>query len=243
MLTKNHYRLIQSLNQKKYRQNQKLFIAEGVKVVQEFLNSKYELVYIFSISDNYVNFDHKFVRVSNNELKKISLMISANEVLAIFKIPEPKKIDYSELILAVDSLNNPGNLGTIIRLCDWYGVKDLICSKSSVDCYNPKVIQSAMGSHVRVNINYLNLESCLKFVNNKIGATLDGNSIYGSDLPSKGILIFGNESNGISTNVLDKINVRITIPRFGEIKEIESLNVANAVAIMLSEFKRRSIEK
>ena len=243
MLTKNHYRLIQSLNQKKYRQNQKLFIAEGVKVVQEFLNSKYELIHIFSISDSYENFDKKFVRVSDKELKKISLMISANEVLAIFKIPEPKKIDYSELILAVDSLNNPGNLGTIIRLCDWYGVKDLICSKSSVDCYNPKVIQSAMGSHVRVNINYLNLESCLKFVNNKIGATLDGNSIYGSDLPSKGILIFGNESNGISTNVLDKINVRITIPRFGEIKEIESLNVANAVAVMLSEFKRRSIEK
>ena len=147
MLTKNHYRLIQSLNQKKFRQNQKLFIAEGVKVVQEFLNSNYELVHVFSVSDNYENFDYKFVRVSDKELKKISLMISANEVLAIFKMPEPKKIDYSELILAVDTLNNPGNLGTIIRLCDWYGVKDLICSKSSVDCYNPKVIQSAMGSH------------------------------------------------------------------------------------------------
>ena len=159
MLTKNHYKLIRSLRQKKQRQNQKLFVVEGVKVVQEFLNSKYELEYIYSTSESYSNFEDKWVSINNSELKKISSLVSANSVLAIFKIPKPKKIDFSKLIIALDELNNPGNLGTIIRLCDWYGVKDLICSKDTVDCYNPKVIQSAMGSHSRVNISYLNLKN------------------------------------------------------------------------------------
>ena len=142
----------------------------------------------------------------------------------------------------MDELNNPGNLGTIIRLCDWYGIKDLICSKDSVDCYNPKVIQSAMGSHSRVNISYLNLEKCLNKADFSMGADLSGDSIYNKELPQKGILIFGNESNGISPELHKLLNIKLTIPRFGKIKKTESLNVANAVAIMLSEFKRRTIE-
>lgn len=242
MLTKNHYKLIQSLKQKKHRQNKKLFIAEGNKVVNEFLNSKYELEYIFSTSKKYSNFENKFVYVDYFELKKISLLVSANDVVAIFKIPEPKKINFSNLVIALDELNNPGNLGTIIRLCDWYGVKDLICSKDSVDCYNPKVVQSAMGSHSRVNISYLNLEKCLNNTEFSMGADLSGDNIYNKELPQKGILIFGNESNGISTELYKLLNIKLTIPRFGKIKKTESLNVANAVAIMLSEFKRRTIE-
>ena len=242
MLTKNHYKLIQSLKQKKHRQNKKLFIAEGNKVVNEFLNSKYELEYIFSTSKKYSNFENKFVYVDYFELKKISLLVSANDVVAIFKIPKPKKINFSNLVIALDELNNPGNLGTIIRLCDWYGVKDLICSKDSVDCYNPKVIQSAMGSHSRVNISYLNLEKCLNNTEFSMGADLSGDSIYNKELPQKGILIFGNESNGISPKLYKLLNIKLTIPRFGKIKKTESLNVANAVAIMLSEFKRRTIE-
>ena len=242
MLTKNHYKLIQSLKQKKHRQNKKLFIAEGNKVVHEFLNSKYELEYIFSTSKKYSNFENKFVYVDYFELKKISLLVSANDVVAIFKTPEPKKINFSNLVIALDELNNPGNLGTIIRLCDWYGVKDLICSKDSVDCYNPKVVQSAMGSHSRVNISYLNLEKCLNNTEFSMGADLSGDSIYNKELPQKGILIFGNESNGISPELYKLLNIKLTIPRFGKIKKTESLNVANAVAIMLSEFKRRTIE-
>ena len=242
MLTKNHYKLIQSLKQKKHRQNKKLFIAEGNKVVHEFLNSKYELEYIFSTSKKYSNFENKFVYVDYFELKKISLLVSANDVVAIFKTPEPKKINFSNLVIALDELNNPGNLGTIIRLCDWYGVKDLICSKDSVDCYNPKVVQSAMGSHSRVNISYLNLEKCLNNTEFSMGADLIGDNIYNKELPQKGILIFGNESNGISSELYKLLNIKLTIPRFGNIKKTESLNVANAVAIMLSEFKRRTIE-
>lgn len=242
MLTKNHYKLIQSLKQKKHRQNKKLFIAEGNKVVHEFLNSKYELEYIFSTSKKYSNFENKFVYVDYFELKKISLLVSANEVVAIFKIPKPKKINFSNLVVALDELNNPGNLGTIIRLCDWYGVKDLICSKESVDCYSPKVIQSAMGSHSRVNISYLSLDSCLNLTENIIGADLNGDDIYNEKLPQRGVLIFGNESNGISTEVYKLLNMKLTIPRFGKMKKTNSLNVASAVAIMLSEFKRRTIE-
>ena len=242
MLTKNHYKLIRSLRQKKQRQKQKLFVAEGVKVVQEFLNSKYELEYIFSTSKSYSNFEDKWVSINNSELKKISSLVSANSVLAIFKIPKPEKIDFSKLIIALDELNNPGNLGTIIRLCDWYGVKDLICSKDSVDCYNPKVIQSAMGSHSRLNISYLNLKKCLNNTEFSMGADLSGDNIYNKELPQKGILIFGNESNGISPELYKLLNIKLTIPRFGKIKKTESLNVANAVAIMLSEFKRRTIE-
>ena len=236
MLTKNHYRLIQSLNQKKYRQNQKLFIAEGVKVVQEFLNSKYELVHIFSISDSYENFDKKFVRVSYKELKKISLMISANEVLAIFKIPEPKKIDYSELILAVDSLNNPGNLGTIIRLCDWYGVKDLICSKSSVDCYNPKVIQASMGSICRVNISYMDFQKLLDGKNyNTVAADLEGQNLRDFNFSENQIIFFGSESNGFSKKLSSQIDHKITIQRYND--NVESLNLATSVGIILSQLK------
>ena len=111
MLTKNHYKLIQSLRQKKQRQNQKLFVAEGLKVVQEFLNSKYELEYIFSTSNSYSNFEDKYVLINNSELNKISSLVSPNAVLAIFKIPKPEKIDFSKLIIALDELNNPGNLG------------------------------------------------------------------------------------------------------------------------------------
>ena len=138
-------------------------------------------------------------------------------------------------------LNNPGNLGTIIRLCDWYGIKDLICSKDSVDCYNPKVIQSAMGSHSRVNISYLNLEKCLNKADFSMGADLSGDSIYNKELPQKGILIFGNESNGFSEKLLSKIQKKVTIPRYND--NIDSLNLANSVAIVLSELKNQVTER
>ena len=244
MLTKNQSKRILGLKQKKQRLKQGLFIVEGPKVVQEFLDSNYELVEIFSINNNYTHFEGKLTIIDEKELKKISSLVAPNTVLAVFKIPTPTEVNANGLILALDELNNPGNLGAIIRLCDWFGIKDLVCSTTTVDCYNSKTIQAAMGSHTRVNIIYLNLELFLDTQSNIMGTFMDAKtSIYEMELPSSGVVVLGNEANGISDAIASKLNTRLVIPRFGLLKQTESLNVANAAAIVLSEFKRRSIER
>ena len=129
-------------------------------------------------------------------------------------------------------------------MCDWFGIKDLVCSKTSVDCYNPKVVQAAMGSHVRVNIHYVKLELFLEGKSDTIGTFMDAKaSIYDAEFTNKGVVVLGNESKGISKEVASKLKTEIAIPRFGSIKKTESLNVATAAAIILSEYKRRSIER
>jgi len=244
MLTKNQSKRILSLKQKKQRLKQGLFIVEGPKVVQEFIDSNYELVEIFSINNNYAHFEVKLTIIDEKELKKISSLVTPNTVLAVFKIPTPVEVNANGLILALDDLNNPGNLGTIIRLCDWFGIKDLVCSTTTVDCYNSKTVQAAMGSHTRVNITYLNLELFLDVQSDAMGTFMDAKaSIYEMELPSSGVVVLGNEANGISDTIASKLNTRLTIPRFGLLRQTESLNVANAAAIVLSEFKRRSIER
>lgn len=244
MLTKNQTKRILGLRQKKQRQHQGLFFAEGVKVVQEFLDSNYELIEIFSTSEAYADCQDKLTLIDHKTLSKISSLSTPNIVLAIFKIPEPKDVDLSSLILALDDLNNPGNLGTIIRLCDWFGIKDLVCSKNTVDSYNPKVVQAAMGSHSRVNISYLNLKSFLKSKPITIGTFMDATtSLYKTALPISGVVVFGNEANGISKAISSELKMHLSIPRYGALKETESLNVASAAAILLSEFKRQSIER
>ena len=244
MLTKNQSKRILSLKQKKQRLKQGLFIVEGPKVVQEFIDSNYELVEIFSINNNYAHFEGKLTIIDEKELKKISSLVTPNTVLAVFKIPTPIEVNANGLILALDELNNPGNLGTIIRLCDWFGIKDLVCSTTTVDCYNSKTVQAAMGSHTRVNIIYLDLELFLDAQSYTMGTFMDAKaSIYEMELPSTGVVVLGNEANGISDAIASKLNTRLAIPRFGLLKQTESLNVANAAAIVLSEFKRRSIER
>ncbi len=244
MLTKNQSKRILGLKQKKQRLKQGLFIVEGPKVVQEFIDSNYEFVEIFSINNNYAHFEGKLTIIDEKELKKISSLVTPNTVLAVFKIPTPIEVNSNGLILALDELNNPGNLGAIIRLCDWFGIKDLVCSTTTVDCYNSKTIQAAMGSHTRVNIIYLNLELFLDTQSNIMGTFMDAKtSIYEMELPSSGVVVLGNEANGISDAIASKLNTRLVIPRFGLLKQTESLNVANAAAIVLSEFKRRSIER
>lgn len=244
MLTKNQSKRILSLKQKKQRLKQGLFIVEGPKVVQEFIDSNYELVEIFSINNNYAHFEGKLTIIDEKELKKISSLVTPNTVLAVFKIPTPIEVNANGLILALDELNNPGNLGTIIRLCDWFGIKDLVCSTTTVDCYNSKTVQAAMGSHTRVNIIYLDLELFLDAQSYTMGTFMDAKaSIYEMELPSSGVVVLGNEANGISDAIASKLNTRLAIPRFGLLKLTESLNVANAAAIVLSEFKRRSIER
>ncbi|VXC27169.1 RNA methyltransferase [Flavobacterium sp. 9AF] len=240
MVSKNQIKLITSLQHKKYRKEYQLFLAEGKKVIQEFLDANYELHSLFETEDLFLPVDKsKIHTITPSELKKISALTAPNNCLALFRIPVVKRVELSGLVLVLDDVRDPGNLGTIIRLCDWFGIETLLCSEETVDCYNPKVIQATMGSLSRVNIVYSNLEKKLK--GNKLpifGTFMDGENIYKETLPKEGIIIMGNEANGISSEMEALINKRITIPRFGSLQQTESLNVATATAIILSEFKR-----
>ncbi len=238
MLTKSQIKLIISLKQKKFRIQHQLFVVEGLKVVQEFLNSDYVLEDIFATDDHFSQYEQNLTRVDLKELSKISGFSTPNKVVATFKIPSPNSINWSSLVLALDGINDPGNLGTIIRLCDWFGIENLVCSEDTVDCYNPKVVQASMGSHTRVNITYIDLKTTLSSVSNCMGTFMDGVSIYEQELPKSGVIVLGNEANGISENIEALMHTRLSIPRFGKFKQTESLNVANAAAIILSEFKR-----
>ncbi|MFY7988647.1 MAG: TrmH family RNA methyltransferase [Flavobacterium sp.] len=240
MLSKNQIKLITSLQQKKYRKQEQLFFAEGVKVVEELLQSNFELQDLFTTKEDFLSVSkNKVHAISEAELKKISALSTPNTCLAVFKIPKTKEIVQNGLIVALDDVRDPGNLGTIIRLCDWFGVETLFCSEESVDVYNPKVVQATMGSISRVNVVYGNLESFLKTTELPIfGTFMDGKNIYQEQLPNEGVIIMGNEANGISASIEKLVSDRIAIPRFGTLQVTESLNVATATAIILSEFKR-----
>ena len=241
MVSKNQIKLITSLQQKKYRKQEQLFFAEGVKVVQELLNSNFELQDLFTTKQDFLTVPkNKVHAISEPELKKISALTTPNTCLAVFKIPKVKEMFEKGLIVALDDVRDPGNLGTIIRLCDWFGIETLFCSEESVDIYNPKVVQATMGSISRVNVVYGNLETFLSQTKLPVfGTFMDGNNIYQEELPKEGIIIMGNEANGISTSVEKLVSERIAIPRFGNLQVTESLNVATATAIILSEFKRK----
>ncbi len=241
MVSKNQIKLITSLQQKKYRKQEQLFFAEGVKVVQELLNSNFELQDLFTTKQDFLTVPkNKVHAISEVELKKISALTTPNTCLAVFKIPKAKEMVEKGLIVALDDVRDPGNLGTIIRLCDWFGIETLFCSEESVDIYNPKVVQATMGSISRVNVVYGNLETFLSQTKLPVfGTFMDGNNIYQEELPKEGIIIMGNEANGISTSVEKLVSDRIAIPRFGNLQVTESLNVATATAIILSEFKRK----
>ncbi|ALJ06240.1 RNA methyltransferase [Pseudalgibacter alginicilyticus] len=240
MLSKNQIKLITSLKQKKYRQQHGFFVVEGIKTINELLQSYFELHALYTTET--FNIDAKReVLISKTDLKRISFLTTPNTALAIFKIPESKPIYEKGLIVALDALRDPGNLGTIIRLCDWFGIKDLVCSHETVDCFNPKVIQASMGSISRVNISYVNLEKFLKDQTIPVfGAFMTGENVYQKILSENGVLVMGNEANGISKNIETIITEKISIPRFGEVQATESLNVATATAVLLSEFRRGS---
>ncbi len=236
MLSKSQIKLITSLKQKKYRLQHGFFVVEGIKTIKELLQSNLMLHALYTTET--FNIDAKDeILISETELKRISFLATPNNALAIFKIPKSKAINVKGLVLALDAVRDPGNLGTIIRLCDWFGVKDLVCSKETVDCYNPKVIQATMGSITRVNVSYVDLELFLNEVDSTIyGAFMDGDTIYKTKLPDTGVLVMGNEANGVSNEIEAIINKKISIPRFGDLQATESLNVATATAILLSEF-------
>ena len=243
MVSKNQIKFISGLQQKKQRLIHKMFVAEGVKVVQELLDADFELHQLYTTEDDFksVN-DSKKLIVSADDLKKISALTTASSCLAVFKIPEQRELYQSGLIVALDAIRDPGNLGTIIRLCDWFGIQQLICSNETVDVYNPKVVQATMGSISRVNVSYINLEDFISTTSLPVfGTFMNGENIYSTTLPQEGIIVMGNEANGISKEVENNIQHRLAIPRFGSLQKTESLNVATATAIILSEFRRVSL--
>lgn len=243
MVSKNQIKLISSLHQKKQRITNQLFFAEGVKVIQELLQSNFELEHLYTTQNDFEEVSSaKKTLINDSDLKKISALATPNTCLAVFKMPKEKEIIESGLILALDSIRDPGNLGTILRLCDWFGIHQLICSKETVDIFNPKVVQATMGSITRVNVNYIDLNAFIAKTKLPVfGTFMDGTNIYTTDLPQEGIIIMGNEANGISEGLEKLIKNRLTIPRFGDLQKTESLNVATATAIILSEFRRTTV--
>lgn len=240
MLSKNQIKFIRSLKKKKFRQAHKLFLAEGIKVVEELLVSDFELYALYATSSYKNPFAIRDLTIiEERELAMISDFTNPNQVFGIFKIPTQKDLIREGLTLVLDGVNDPGNLGTIIRLCDWFGVQQIVCSENTADCYNQKVVQASMGSLSRVSVNYLSILDYLKSEPRIIyGTLLEGENIYKVTPERNAVLILGNEANGISEEIKRMIQQKLTIPQFGTSQKTESLNVATATAIFLSEFRR-----
>ena len=237
MLSKNQVKLIQKLHQKKYRNELNLFIVEGKKSINEFLQAGYTPQLLIATEAFTTNVpQHLITLVSKDELRKVSTLQNPDEGLAVFEQPKHKGILQEGVIVALDNVQDPGNLGTIIRLCDWFGVETLLCNIQTVDCYNPKVVQATMGSLTRVAVHYLDLAAFLTTTALPVYTMdLEGENLYTATFPKDCILILGNEANGISAEVRALSNEVITIPRFSKHQRTESLNVAMAGAIILSE--------
>lgn len=234
MITKNQIKFIKSLSLKKNRIKEQLFIAEGEKIVSELLRSDFEIKNIYATKEWKVSNDN-ITQISNAELQRISNLKSPNKVLAVVQFKNHKIIKHDGITLVLDEINDPGNLGTIIRMCDWFGVKQIICSKNTVDIFNPKVVQSAMGSAFRVQVNYTDLENYLSDIKTPIyGAFMDGKNLKEVKLPKSAHLVMGNEANGISAEINKLITDKVAIKNIG--KSAESLNVAVATSILLHVF-------
>ncbi|AVR45531.1 RNA methyltransferase [Christiangramia fulva] len=240
MVSKSQIKLIKSLSQKKFRTEHQLFVVEGKKSIEEFLKSGYETSFFFTSEEGLFEAEGA-VLIAETELAKITMLKNPQKVLAVFKIPKPASPNFNGLIVALDGVRDPGNLGTIIRLCDWFGVEQIMASDDTVDCYNPKVVQASMGSLGRIKIQYLDLEKIFKVLPVDypvFGAFLEGENVYKSILPERAVIVMGNEAHGIRENITQFINSPVTIPQFGKNQQTESLNVAMATAVFLSEFRR-----
>jgi len=248
MLTKSKIKLIKSLQEKKYRNEYGLFLVEGEKSVKELLESDFKIDYVLSTNDFYTE-NSKLIEskgiehdiVEKGEIEKASSLLTNDSALAVVfqKENKPFLINSDEIVLVLDDVRDPGNLGTIIRIADWYGIKKIVASESTVDQYNNKTISATKGSFTRVQMFYTDLEKLLK--NTKVpilGTFMTGENIHSFNFPKGGILVMGNESNGISKNIEKFISTKITIPSFGE---TESLNVAIATAVIVDNWKRGNI--
>ena len=250
MISKNTIKLIKSLTHKKYRLQEGLFIVEGDKNVAEVLQSSYKVKQLFATSDfiisNKLFLDDIELKdeVSKDDIKKASLLINPQNSIALCKLPPdfsiPAKIN--DLAVYLDGIQDPGNLGTIIRICDWFGIRQLLCSLDTADEYNPKVIQASMGSFCRVKVQKILFQDASELAKKSaatvFGTYLNGNNIYTEQLPKKALLVMGNEGNGIRAEFESMIDRKLSIPKYTN--HAESLNVAVATAIVCSEFKRRN---
>ena len=251
MLSKGKIKLVQSLSRKKERNESSLFVAEGNKIVSD-LFPLFRCKLLLATSDFLASHSdwqaEEIVEVSRDEMERASLMCCPQSALAVFYKRDytlQKDLLPSRLSLMLDAVQDPGNLGTIIRIADWFGIKDILCSENTVDLYNPKVVQSTMGALGRVDVHYGDLNSLLDEMKGRIsvfGTFLEGENIYERELPSCGIIVMGNEGNGISSELSKRVTDRLYIPSFqtGEGCS-ESLNVAVATAITCSEFRRRRV--
>lgn len=246
MVSKNQVKYIRQLEQKKFRQRERAFVAEGPKVVGDLITAGFEVLQAFAvkewIEENRLTAVTTTQDVTAEELKRLSFLQHPQQVLSVFRIPADllpiEKPSLPRLILALDGIQDPGNLGTIIRVADWFGISQLVCSPDTADAWSPKVVQATMGSIARVCIQYTDLKEFFNETQLPIcGTVLDGDDIYSSELPDEAIIVMGNEGNGISAAVRQSVDKPLLIPRFQP--GAESLNVAIATAITCAEFRRR----
>lgn len=252
MLSKNKIKFIHSLEQKKQRKEEQAFVAEGHKSVGDLLLAGFKPILIIATeewhSPTRLPVDVECITVTEEELRKASLLLHPQQVIGVFRIPSNKDLPSTQyvndnLCLCLDGVQDPGNLGTIIRTADWFGITNIICSANTADAYNPKVVQATMGSIARVNVHYTDLTQYLCTLNDNnipiYGTLLDGDNIYNAEIENKGVIVMGNEGNGVSKEVRDLLTHKLLIPTFpANKKTAESLNVSIATAIICAEFRR-----
>jgi TrmH family RNA methyltransferase len=249
MLSKSNISLLQSLQHKKFRREHGLFLVEGYKSVTEFANSAYQIEAVYhtaAIAPKMLKLSQKMnsIEISSAVIEKISALKTPADVIAVVKIPQWPVLTATTLnkkfSIVLDAIQDPGNMGTIIRTADWFGIENIICSEDCVEVYNPKVVQATMGSLSRMNVHYVDLPAVLAQTKLPVyGALLDGENIYSNDFGTEGLIVMGNEGNGLSDKVKQLVTKAITIPRGGE---AESLNVAIATAIFCSEISRNKLK-
>ncbi|MBK9525529.1 MAG: RNA methyltransferase [Bacteroidetes bacterium] len=258
MISKNQIRFVNSLHQKKFRRSEGLFIAEGEKVVSDLLDTDWEIRSFYYTERCSLPLSRmpsgrisgEMMKIGEEDLQKISALTTAQSVLAVVVIPE-RHLDFSVLAsglsLVLDDIQDPGNLGTILRIADWFGISNILCSDDTVESFNPKVVQASMGSIFRVNVFSGDLEALFEKNKNELklpvfGTLLDGENIFKAELLQQGLILFGNESNGIRRELIPFIDRKITIPSFYTSSlGPDSLNVSIAVGVVCGEFRRRHI--
>lgn len=252
MITKAEIQAVRSLHDKTGRSEYSLFIAEGVKIVEEIISSDLEIAAIYVVDSKVdsapkiITTHRAFVEVSQKDMSRISALKSPTFVLAVIRIPNYGDIEVNanSLIIALDKIQDPGNLGTIIRLADWFGIDRVLCSMDCVDLYSPKVIQASMGAILRVKVQYVDLVSKLSDIKSQglpiYGTFLEGDNVYDMELSHKGVIVMGNEGQGVSADIQSLVTEKLYIPPFPvDSPSSESLNVAIATAIICFEFRRR----
>lgn len=242
MISNRESKFIKSLQLKKFRQLENQFVVEGAKNVLELLQSDLEVIKVFGTAD-FLN-KHQdtlskhsewVTEAKEAELKKVGSFASNNAALALVKIPAQTEINSAQSILAFDRIKDPGNLGTVIRIADWYGFKQIVCSPESVDCYNPKVISATMGSFARVQVHYADLGELLQNSAHVYGTTLQGDNIHELKFQEPAVVVFGNESEGLAEDLKKHLTQEVYIPGYGA---AESLNVAVSTAVFCDNFRR-----